>query len=174
MRLNKYLARAGHASRRKCDELIQAGKVKVNGETVRDYSLQVTSDDIVICAGLLIDAIPVREVYLLNKLKGYVSTSHDPQGRKKVIDLITSSSARLFTVGRLDRDTTGAILVTNDGQLANNLMHPKYKIEKNYFVATKIDIPKSKYVTLKNGIKILRVIQFTLGKKLLFTNSYRP
>ena len=129
MRLNKFLARAGHASRRKCDQLIESGKVIINGQITKNFSYKVNPEDIVVCDGISIDAIPNSRVYLVNKLKGYISTSSDPHGRKKVIDLIKSSD-RLFTVGRLDRDTTGAILVTNDGQLANNLMHPRNQIEK--------------------------------------------
>ena len=153
MRLNKYLARSGYASRRKCDQVIESGKVNINGNIITDYSYKVNDDDVIFCNGTLINEIPKREVYLLNKLKGYISTSSDPHGRKKVVDLIKSDN-RLFTVGRLDRDTTGAIIITNDGQLANNLMHPKFKIEKVYFVSTKIDIEKLKYVSLSKGIKI--------------------
>ena len=113
MRLNKYLARAGVASRRKCDSLIETGKVKVNDHVKTNFGYQVSIDDIVVCDGVSIDSIPKTKVYLVNKLKGYISTSSDPEGRKCVIDLIPSPH-RLFTVGRLDRDTTGAILVTND------------------------------------------------------------
>ncbi len=153
MRLNKYLARSGKASRRACDRLIESGKVKVNGKVMLDYSFQVSDDDVVICDGSIINQLPDREVFLLNKLKGYVSTSSDPNGRKKVIDLIKSNN-RLFTVGRLDRDTTGAILLTNDGELANTLMHPKNKIERIYLIATKIDILKSEYSKLEDGFLI--------------------
>ena len=153
MRLNKYLARSGQASRRACDRLIESGKVKVNGKVMLDYSFQVSDDDVVICDGSIINQLPDREVFLLNKLKGYVSTSSDPKGRKKVIDLIKSNN-RLFTVGRLDRDTTGAILLTNDGELANTLMHAKNKIERIYLIATKIDILKSEYSKLGDGFLI--------------------
>ena len=127
MRLNKFLARSGVASRRKCDSLIESGKVKVNGHVKTNFGYRVGSDDIVFCDGFLIDALPKRKVYLVNKLKGYISTSSDPQNRKCVIDLVPSND-RLFTIGRLDRDTTGAILVTNDGELANQLMHPRNQV----------------------------------------------
>ena len=153
MRLNKFLARVGIASRRKCDELIKSGKVKINGKIETNFSFQVKNSDVIICDGKPINEIPNIEVYLLNKLKGYISTSNDPHGRKCVIDLIPSSN-RLFTIGRLDRDTTGAILVTNDGELANKLMHPRNKIERVYIVTTKVDIPKSKYQMLKKGLKL--------------------
>ena len=89
----------------------------------------------------------------MNKLKGYISTSSDPEGRKCVIDLVSSPN-RLFTVGRLDRDTTGAILVTNDGELANQLMHPRNQIERVYIVASKVDIPRDKQKQLSKGIEL--------------------
>ena len=153
MRLNKFLARAGIASRRKCDTLIETGKVKVNGHVKTNFGYQVGTDDIVICEGHSIDALPKRKVYLVNKLKGYISTSSDPLGRKCVIDLVPSPE-RLFTVGRLDRDTTGAILVTNDGELANQLMHPKNQIERVYIATTKVDIPRDKQGQLTTGLRL--------------------
>jgi len=153
MRLNKFLARSGQASRRKCDQLIESGKVVINGQVIKNFTYKVDPEDVVICDGVPIDSIPKSRVYLMNKPKGYISTSSDPYRRKKVIDLIKSSD-RLFTVGRLDRDTTGAILVTNDGQLANNLMHPRNQIEKVYIVTTKIDIPRLKFNALSKGIKL--------------------
>jgi len=151
MRLNKYLARSGVASRQKCDNFIESGKVKVNGHVKTNFGYQVGTDDIVVCDGVSIDCIPKTKLYLVNKLKGYISTSSDPEGRKCVIDLV-SSPYRLFTVGRLDRDTTGAILVTNDGGLANQLMHPKNQIERVYIVASKLDIPKDKLGQLTKGL----------------------
>ena len=153
MRLNKFLSRAGIASRRKCDGLIESGKVKVNGHVKTNFGYQVGLDDIIICEGRSIDSLPKRKVYLVNKLKGYISTSSDPQGRKCVIDLVPSPD-RLFTIGRLDRDTTGAILVTNDGELANKLMHPKNQIERIYVVATKLDIPRDKQGQLSKGLEL--------------------
>ena len=153
MRLNKFLARAGIASRRKCDQLIESGKVFINGKIVKKFNYLVDLEDVIICDGVLIDSIPRSRVYLVNKLKGYISTSSDPYGRKQVIDLIKSTD-RLFTVGRLDRDTTGTILVTNDGQLANALMHPRNHVEKVYLVATKIDITHSRFHVLSKGLAI--------------------
>ena len=153
MRLNKYLARAGVASRRKCDIFIESGKVNVNGTIETNFSYQVNSNDIVVCNGDLIDEIPKRKVYLVNKLKGYISTSSDPQKRKRVIDLINSPE-RLFTIGRLDRDTTGAILVTNDGELANQIMHPKNQIERVYIVTSKIDIHQNQQLKLAEGLEL--------------------
>lgn len=153
MRLNKYLARSGIASRRKCDKLIESGKVIINGCIEKNYSYQVLSNDVVICNGFIVDFSLVSKVYLVNKLKGYISTCSDPRGRKRVIDLIPTME-RLFTVGRLDRDTTGAILVTNDGEIANILMHPRNQIERVYIISTKIDIPRSKYKLLMAGLTL--------------------
>ena len=155
MRLNKFLARAGVASRRKCDSFIESGKVVVNGHVKTNFGYQVVTEDIVVCNGMPINSLPKTKVFLVNKLKGYISTSSDPQGRKCVIDLVPSTD-RLFTVGRLDRDTTGAILVTNDGDLANKLSHPRYNKEKKYIVKTEIDIPRERYSKLKSGLNIGR------------------
>ena len=153
MRLNKFLARAGVASRRKCDSFIELGKVVVNGHVKRNFGYQVGADDIVVCNGMPINSLPKTKVYLVNKLKGYISTSSDPQGRKCVIDLVPSTD-RLFTVGRLDRDTTGAILVTNDGEMANKLMHPKNQIERVYIVASKLNISRDKRGNLSKGLAL--------------------
>ena len=153
MRLNKFLARAGVASRRKCDSLIESGKVVVNGHVKTNFGYQVVAEDIVVCDGYSINSLPKTKVYLVNKLKGYISTASDPQGRKCVIDLVPSTD-RLFTVGRLDRDTTGAILVTNDGELANKLLHPKYQIERVYIVASKLNISRDKRGNLSKGLDL--------------------
>ena len=153
MRLNKFLARAGVASRRKCDSLIELGKVVVNGHVKTNFGYQVGAEDIVVCNGMPINTLPKTKVFLVNKLKGYISTSSDPQGRKCVIDLVPSRD-RLFTIGRLDRDTTGAILVTNDGELANKLMHPKNKIERVYIVASKLNISRDKRGNLSKGLNL--------------------
>ncbi len=151
MRLNKYLAHAGVGSRRLCDSLIEEGKVAVNGSVVTDFSLQVTDDDIIEVNGQFLQPDTSTEVFIVHKPKGYVCTSEDPQGRPKVVDLVKSSQ-RLFTVGRLDRDTTGVILVTNDGDLAYRLTHPKFRVEKKYYVVTSIDIPTAKLKEASGGI----------------------
>ena len=155
MRLNKFLSHAGVASRRKCDEYIESGKIQVNGKKVTDFSYQVQLDDIVLCDKRLVEITNERLVYLLNKPKGYICTNSDTHDRKKVVDLLPSNE-RLFTIGRLDRDTTGAILVTNDGDLANQLMHPRFKKEKIYLAETKEDIEDKLLPTLTKGIKLER------------------
>lgn len=130
-RLQKFLARAGVASRRKCEELITAGKVAVNGQVVRELGSKVDPHK----DRITVDGQPVRiepHVYiLLNKPRGVVTTASDPQGRQTVLDLIDLPQ-RVFPVGRLDMDTSGLLLLTNDGALANGLMHPKHEVDKQY------------------------------------------
>src|SRR5688572_16648638 len=132
-RLNKYLAHAGLGSRRQCEDLIRAGRVSIDGETVTELGTRVTPEQHV-----TVDGEPVRAekfVYLLvNKPRGYLCTNHDPAGRPLAIDLVPKISQRVYTVGRLDEDSEGLLLLTNDGDLANRLMHPRYGIEKAYLV----------------------------------------
>jgi len=131
MRLNAWLARAGVASRRKADELIKAGRVTVNGEPGQ-LNTFVGADDDVRLDGKVLAKQRVAYV-LLNKPAGVVTTARDPQGRRTVIDVV-SHSARVVPVGRLDADTTGALVLTNDGDLAHRLAHPRYEVDKVYEV----------------------------------------
>jgi pseudouridine synthase len=129
MRLNAYLARAGVASRRKADELIKAGRVRVNAEPGQ-LNTFVEPNDVVELDGERL--APQRLAYvLLHKPAGVVTTAHDPHGRRTVVDLVRHE-ARVVPVGRLDADTTGALLLTNDGELAHRLAHPRYEVEKVY------------------------------------------
>jgi 23S rRNA pseudouridine2605 synthase len=133
-RLNKVLAHAGIGSRRHCDELIAAGRVTVNGKIVRDLGIKVEADKQQIC----VDAQPIRSersvYWLVNKPPGYVCTNYDPARRPRAIDLVPHVEQRVYTVGRLDAESEGLLLLTNDGNLANRLMHPRYGIEKTYHV----------------------------------------
>jgi 23S rRNA pseudouridine2605 synthase len=133
MRLNAYLSRAGVASRRKADELIKAGRVRVNGETGQ-LNTFVSADDVVEVDGERVAKQALAYV-LLHKPAGVVTTAHDPQGRPTVVDLVQHES-KVVPVGRLDADTTGALLLTNDGPLAHRLAHPRYGVEKVYEVET--------------------------------------
>ena len=130
MRLNAYLARAGVASRRKADELIKAGRVTVNGEPGR-LNTFVAKRDRVELDGRQLQKQQLAYV-LLHKPAGVVTTASDPQGRPIVVELVSQYETRLVPVGRLDADTTGALLLTNDGELAHRLAHPRYEVEKVY------------------------------------------
>ncbi len=132
MRLGKYLATSGFASRRASEEIVRAGRVTLNGETVTDPASDVGPNDAV-----AVDGDPVahghaeRVVYALNKPAGVVSTARDPQGRPTVVTMVPQTE-RLYPVGRLDIDTTGLILLTNEGDLAHRLTHPSFEVEKTY------------------------------------------
>lgn len=153
-RLQKVIANAGYVSRRKAEELILKGKVTVNGKIVRELGTKVTPGDVVEVDGTVISQKDVKkEYYLLNKPRGVVTTTSDDKGRKTVVDLI-ETSARIYPVGRLDYDTTGALILTNDGELANLLMHPKNNIQKLYVAKVKGLVGKDVINKLTNGVYI--------------------
>ena len=131
MRLNKYIAKSGECSRRQADEFVQGGSVTVNGVLELNPAYQVLDNDDVRFDGRRIELSHEFKTILLNKPMGYITTNSDPFKRKTVIDLINLRE-RLFPIGRLDKDTTGLLLLTNDGNLANTLMHPKNKIPRVY------------------------------------------
>ena len=131
MRLVKYLANAGVASRRAAEPIIAAGRVSVNGETVRDPARDVDDVDAVSVDGAPIQLSPDRVVYAVHKPAGVVSTAKDTHGRPTVVELVPAPE-RLYPVGRLDADATGLILLTNDGQLAHRLTHPSFEVDKTY------------------------------------------
>jgi 23S rRNA pseudouridine2605 synthase len=133
LRLNRFLAAAGLGSRRHCDELIAAGRVTINGKTCTDFSAQPGARDHVKVNGKLVHvALPFT--IMLHKPAGFVSTRRDPHARDSVFDLLPAKFSRLFNMGRLDAQTEGLLLLTNDGELAQRLTHPRYKIEKEYEV----------------------------------------
>lgn len=154
MRLNKFLSNSGVASRRKCDELISQGKVFVNGKVVTELGLQINEKkDKVMVEGKQIK-LPSSFVYIkLNKPKGYACTAHDEKGRKTIYELIDTDE-RLFSIGRLDYDTEGLILLTNDGDFANKVAHPKYAIEKEYRVTVEGQIKESELAVLRKGVVV--------------------
>ena len=134
LRLNKFLAHAGVGSRRHCDDLIAAGRVKINGDVVRDLGVRVEPEK----HQVAVDDSPVqaeRHVYwAVHKPRGYLCTNHDPAGRPLALHLIPHVDQRVYTVGRLDEDSEGLLLMTNDGDLAQQLTHPRYGVDKTYEV----------------------------------------
>lgn len=132
MRLQKLLAHAGIASRRASEELIVRGKVRVNGKIVRELGTVVSSDDRIDVSGTAVRLSGELTYLLMHKPTGVVTTMHDPQGRRTVADLIPKAYSRVVPVGRLDYDTSGVLLLTNDGELANVLTHPRFGVEKTY------------------------------------------
>lgn len=134
MRLNRFLAASGVGSRRYCDELIAAGHVAINGKVCTDFSAQPTPRDHVKVDGKLVRAEPLFTI-MLHKPAGFVSTREDVHARDTIFDLLPKKFSRLFNIGRLDAETEGLILLTNDGRLAQRLTHPRYKVEKEYEAA---------------------------------------
>ena len=133
MRLNRFLASAGIGSRRHCDELIAAGRVTINGKVCTNFSAQPDVRDHVKVDGKLVHIVPALTI-MLHKPAGFVSTRKDQHARDTVFDLLPKKFSRLFNIGRLDAQTEGLLLLTNDGDLAQRLTHPRYKIEKEYEV----------------------------------------
>lgn len=156
VRLNRFIASTGTCSRREADTLIEQGLVMVNGEVVTQMGIKVTRTDRVIVNGKRV--VPAdREYILLNKPKDTITTTSDEKGRRSVMDLLPNDefgALGLFPVGRLDRHTTGALLLTNDGDLAHRLMHPSYGVNKQYLVQTKKPVSEEQLTDLKRGIKL--------------------
>ena len=151
-RLQKVIASSGIASRRKAEEMIVNGLVKVDGKVVTELGTKVSSN-----SEILVNDKPIfkeaKEYYLLNKPRGVVTTTRDDKNRKTVLDYI-STSARIYPVGRLDYDTTGALLLTNDGEFANIITHPKSEINKVYIAKLKGIINVTQINMLKNGVDL--------------------
>lgn len=154
-RLQKAMAEAGVASRRASEKLILQGKVKVNGQQITELGTKVSSQD-----EITVNGVPIQReqhvYYLLNKPRGVISSAHDDKGRKTVVDIIHDEDIdkRIYPVGRLDYDTTGIILLTNDGALANQLMHPRYEVAKTYIAKVKGIIQNDDLKQLRLGVKV--------------------
>ena len=152
MRLAKYLAYSGVASRRRAEELIAAGRVRVGEQVVRDPARDVGDD-----SGVEVDGRPVapeaREVWMLNKPAGVVSTAREPGSRRAVVELVPSKR-RLYPVGRLDADSTGLILLTNDGELANRLTHPRYEVPRTYRARLRRPPSERELAALRDGVEL--------------------
>lgn len=154
MRLNKFLSNSGIASRRKCDEIIKEGRVFVNGNQVVELGVQINpKKDKVTLEGKRV-SLPSSFVYIkLNKPKGYACTASDEKGRKTIYELIDSDE-RLFSIGRLDYDTEGLLLLTNDGEFANKVAHPRYHMDKEYRVTAEGEIKESELAVMRKGVVI--------------------
>ena len=155
MRLNKFLSTSGVASRRKCDELIIQGKIKVNNLVVKELGTIIDEKkDIVEFDGKIIK-LPLDFLYIkLNKPKGYICSAKDTKGRKTIFDLVKVDNVRLFNIGRLDYDTEGLLLLTNDGDFAQSIIHPSFEIEKEYYVTIQGHIKESELAVLRAGVVI--------------------
>lgn len=151
-RLQKVLANSGVASRRKSEELIRQGKVKVNGKVVTEMGFKVSPSSLIEVNNVKIQQED-KVYFLLNKPRGVVTTSSDEHGRKTVVDLINSDK-RIYPVGRLDYDTTGLIILTNDGEFTNNIIHPKNEINKTYVAKINGILTISDIMALKRGVNL--------------------
>lgn len=152
MNLAVYLARSGVGSRRACDELVRAGRVTVNGEVVTFPRHKVGPDDVVAVDGEEVRPLALRYV-LLNKPRGVASTRSDPHAERAVVDLVPGGRA-LFPVGRLDLETTGVIVLTNDGVLANRLLHPRYGVPKTYVARVRGRVSRRALAALRAGVEL--------------------
>ena len=151
-RLQKRIAASGYCSRRKAEELIKEGRVKVNNETITELGFKVENKDEIRIDDIVLEE-EVKVYYLLNKPRGVVCTTNDEKGRKTITSLIDTET-RIFPVGRLDYDTTGLIILTNDGELSNLLTHPSGNIEKTYIAKINGKLLPSELMSLKNGVVI--------------------
>lgn len=153
MRINKYLASLGVGSRRAVDKMVEEGRIKVNGEMIT-AGVKVTDEDIIEINGKKIKKEVEKKVYyLLNKPLEVLSAASDDRGRKTVVDLINCKE-RIFPIGRLDYNTTGLIIVTNDGELFNRVIHPRAEIYKEYYVKVFGEISEESMEKLRNGVKL--------------------
>jgi 23S rRNA pseudouridine2605 synthase len=175
-RLPKFLSRAGVASRRQAEGLILEGKVKVNGRVVTELGVKIDPDkDRVQVEGKRVRLPSAPVTFMLHKPYGYVSTTEDPQGRRTVMDLGPLEYGRLYPVGRLDYDATGLMLITNDGELAQRLTHPRYQVPRTYRVTVSGEMPATALQKLASGIELdgrpvsteVRMIKSGSGKSVL-------
>jgi len=151
-RLQKVIANSGFCSRRKAEEIIMQGRVKVDGETIRELGVKVLDKSIIEIDGMELQK-DKKVYYLLNKPRGVVTTTNDDKNRKTVVDLIPTS-LRIYPIGRLDYDTTGVLLLTNDGEFANLMMHPSSNIEKTYIAKVEGLIKGDAIQLLKKGVEV--------------------
>lgn len=170
MRLNKYIASAGVCSRRKADELIANGNVKINGAVVREMGHQVEEGDRVSVNGKAIEASAKKVYVAVNKPLGYITSMDDDRNRATVAELVSDIPERLFPVGRLDYNTTGLLLMTNDGDLAYALTHPKHEVGKTYVATVAGVMSGARLAKLRKGVDIGGFVTSPARVKLLKQN----
>jgi len=153
-RIQKVIAKAGICSRRKAEELLVAGRVKVNGEICTTLGTLVSEEDLIEVDGVTLTNLEEKVYFLFNKPKNCVTTVKDDRNRPTVLDYFKDVKQRIFPIGRLDFDTTGALLFTNDGELANKLIHPRYSVEKVYVVCAKGKLTSKQMIELERGVEI--------------------
>ncbi|MBR1414058.1 MAG: rRNA pseudouridine synthase [Bacilli bacterium] len=173
-RLQKVIANSGFCSRRKAEEFIKEGKVKVNGKVITELGTKVEYSDDIMVNNTHITKEEQKVYYLLNKPRGVISTTSDDKNRKSIVDLINTDK-RIYPIGRLDYDTTGLIILTNDGELANILMHPKNECSKTYVAKLEGILSKEDILAIKKGIVIdnrkVDIVNFKVRKKDMLKNT---
>jgi len=156
MRVNKYIAHTGYCSRRDADDLVEQGRVKVDGELVTEHGTRVREHQRVTVDGEVLELRALEHI-LLNKPKDTISTTEDQKGRQTVLDVVgvpDDNPSGLFPVGRLDRNTTGVLIITNDGDLAHRLMHPRYEVAKIYYARTQKAVKPHEIDELRRGVEL--------------------
>ncbi len=155
MRLNKYIASCGTASRRGADALVEAGRVTVNGAVVLSHGMDIDEESDIVCVdGVRLKLERAKIYIMLNKPAGYLSTCHDDRGRKTVLDIVKDVDERLFPVGRLDYNTEGLLLMTNDGDFAFRCTHPRHEQNKTYYAKVKGELTVAAVTRLEQGVEI--------------------
>ncbi len=154
MRLNKYIAQSGVASRRKADQLTLNGAVRINNKVMKEPGYDVKPEDVVEVNGLALRPASKKIYIVLNKPKGYITTVSDEQNRPTVMDLVSDITERIFPVGRLDYNTTGLLIMTNDGELSQKLTHPQHQVSKTYHARVSGILSNEKLAKLRKGVDI--------------------
>jgi 23S rRNA pseudouridine2605 synthase len=174
LRLQKFMAKSGLGSRRACEEIIKQGRVEVNGKIINKMGMSVNPEkDRIKVDGELIQISTEKIYILMNKPTGVITTVNDPFNRPTVIDMLKSVKERVFPVGRLDKDTEGLLILTNDGSLTYKITHPKYEIQKTYVAHLSGRVNKDKLMILQNGVKLEDGITAPANiKVLLVKNDY--
>lgn len=166
MRINKYISQSGLASRRKSELYVKEKRVTVNGLVIDDLSYKVKNDDVVKVDEMVVNPVKNFSYYVLNKPKGVICSSKDELGRKNAIDLIKTNS-RIFSIGRLDKDSSGILILTDDGSFAQSLLHPKYGYKRKYYIETSENLDDKQLKKIKSGVFLDRGLKISADIKRL-------